>query len=156
MPSVRHLLPLALLLLAGCAGLQLREPLRVTVAGLEPLPSEGLEARFAVKLRLQNPNDEELDFDGVSLQLDLGGMSFGSGVSDQQGTVPRYGETLVTVPVTVPVTSILRQVLALSERRDDHRIQYRLRGRLGGLGLGGGFDSHGDLVLPGPNGLRRR
>jgi len=103
-----------------------------------------------------DPNAQTVTFGKPGMKLDLGGMSFGSGVSDQQGTVPRYGETLVTVPVTVPVTSILRQVLALSERRDDHRIQYRLRGRLGGLGLGGGFDSHGDLVLPGPNGLRRR
>src|SRR4029450_3954606 len=43
--------------LTGCAGIGLREPLRVSLAGLEPLSGEGLEARFVAKIRVQNPND---------------------------------------------------------------------------------------------------
>jgi LEA14-like dessication related protein len=68
-----------------------REPLRVNVAGLEPLAGEGLEMRFNVKLRIQNPNDTPLEFQGVSLQLDLNGKPFASGVSDEAGVVPRFG-----------------------------------------------------------------
>jgi LEA14-like dessication related protein len=140
---------LVLFLLAGCAGLGLREPLKVTVAGLEPLPSEGLEARFALMLRIQNPNETALDFDGVSVDLELADIDFGSGVSDQRGTIPRYGEALITVPVTVPLLAIVRQVYGLSSGKPRDRVSYRLRGRLGGTGLPGvRFDSRGELLLP--------
>ena len=108
-----------------------------------------MEARFTVKLRIQNPNDASIDFDGVSLDLDLRGMSFASGVSDQRGTVPRFGETVVTVPVTVPATSIIRQVFGLAT--DDRRqVAYQLRGRLNGGGLWGTrFDASGEIEIPG-------
>jgi hypothetical protein len=148
---LRRYLVLGLLsvLLAGCASLGLREPVRVTVAGLEPLPGEGLEARFAVTLRLQNHSDTRLDFDGVSLDLELAGKDFGSGVSDQHGSVPRFGETLITVPVTVSAIAIVSQLMAMTERRGEPRIQYRLQGRLGGIGLGSArFSSEGELTLP--------
>ena len=40
------------LLLGGCASLQKRDPLQVTVAGIEPLEGEGMELRLNVKLRV--------------------------------------------------------------------------------------------------------
>ena len=151
MPMMRRYLLLSLLsvLLAGCASLELREPIRVTVAGLESLPTQGLEARFAVTLRVQNPDDTPLNFNGVSLDLELAGKDFGSGVSDQQGSVPRFGETLITVPVTVSAFAIVRQLMAIPENRGEPKIQYQLRGRLAGTGLGGArFSSEGELTLP--------
>lgn len=145
------LLALLALLLVGCAGLALREPLRVSVAGLEPLPGQGLEARFNIILRVQNPNEHAIDFNGVSVELDLEGRSFASGVSDQAGTVPRYGETLLTVPVTVPFTAVVRQVLGMGDNAFGDRIRYRLRGHLGGHGLvGATFDTTGEMVLARP------
>src|SRR4051812_21181666 len=50
-------LMLVALTLNGCAGLFGADPLRVSVAGIEPIASQGLEIRFNVKLRVQNPND---------------------------------------------------------------------------------------------------
>jgi len=151
MPMIRNYLLLGLLcvLLAGCASLGLREPVRITVAGLESLPGEGLEARFAVTLRVQNPDESPLDFNGVSLDLELAGKDFGSGVSNQSGSVPPFGETLITVPVTVSAFAIVRQLITLSENHDNPKIQYRLQGRFGGVGLGGSrFSSEGELSLP--------
>ncbi len=138
----------ALLLLAGCASLSGREPLVVDVVGLEPLPSEGMEGRFGLKLRVQNPNETPVDFDGVSVNLDVRGTRLASGVSDVRGTVPRFGETVLTVPVTVPVTAMIRQAMGLASG-DRGRLDYELRGRLAGTGLGGvGFSSTGQLTLP--------
>ena len=77
---------------AGCSQLPLRDPLRISLVGIEPLPGQGLELRMAMKLRVQNPNDTPVDFDGVALEVDLRGLSFASGVSDQVGSVPRYSE----------------------------------------------------------------
>ena len=53
--------------LAACASLGGREPLTVDVVGVEPLAGQGMEGRFLVKLRLQNPGETPVDFDGVSV-----------------------------------------------------------------------------------------
>ena len=136
-------------ILSGCATFAVNDPLRISVAGLEPLEGKGMEARFAVQLRVQNHGDKPLDYDGVALDLDLRGMSFASGVSDQRGTIPRYGETIITVPVTVPATAIIRHMFGFATG-DQTRVDYRLRGQLGGAGFGGGrnFDSQGEITLP--------
>ena len=138
------------LLLAGCAGFGVREPLRVSVAGLDPLPGEGMEARFVLKMRVQNPNETALDFDGVVVDLELAGKDFASGVSDQRGNVPRYGESIIAVPVTVPATAILKQMFSIATTgKPPSKFEYRLTGRLGGIGLGGArFESEGELSLP--------
>ena len=94
-----------------------RDPLQVTVAGIEPLPGEGMEVRLLVKLRVQNPNDTPVEFNGASLNLDVMGRRFASGVSDQAGTVPRFGEAIVAVPVTVSVLRMARQVHGHARRQ---------------------------------------
>jgi LEA14-like dessication related protein len=142
---------LAVLTLGGCAGMFGHDPLRVSVAGIEPLAGQGFEMRFNMKLRIQNPNESALDFDGVSVDLQLNGKAFASGVSDQHGTVPRYGETLVSVPLTVPAFTALRQVFSLAgSDTPPGQYPYLLRGRLAG-GLTGGtrFVDQGVLSLPG-------
>jgi hypothetical protein len=56
--SGRHLaLAMTLLCIGGCTTLPGRDPLQVTVAGIEPLQGEGLELRMLTKLRVQNPNE---------------------------------------------------------------------------------------------------
>jgi LEA14-like dessication related protein len=137
-------------ILAGCAGLDpRREPLRISVAGIEPLEGQGMEARFAVRLRIQNHADQPLAYDGIALDLDLSDARFGSGVSDQQGTVPRFGETIITVPVTVPATAIIHHIFSLATG-NRVRTDYRLRGELGGAEFTSGkfFDISGEITLP--------
>ena len=142
------------LALNGCAGLFGGDPLRVSVAGIEPVDGQGLEMRFNVKLRVQNPNESAVNFDGVSLALELNGKPFASGVSDQSGTVPRFGETVVNVPLTVPAFAAVRQVFALAgavqaDSAQSGQIPYILRGKLAG-GLTGTtrFVDQGTLSLP--------
>ena len=71
--------------LAACAGLGGHEPIRVNLAGLESIPGAGLEARFLAKVRVQNPNDAPITYDGISAEVDLNGRSFAAGVSDASG-----------------------------------------------------------------------
>ena len=134
--------------IAGCAALAPPVPVNVNVVGLEPLPGEGLEGRLLVKLRVQNPGDRPLEFDGVSLELDLRGSRFATGVADGAGTVPRFGETVIAVPVSIPVSALVRQVLGIATG-DRSRVDYRLRGRFGLPGFGSvPFDAQGELTLP--------
>jgi LEA14-like dessication related protein len=150
-PSRRALLVSALLplVLPGCATLGQRDALKVTVAGVEPLPGEGLELRFLVRLRVQNPNDTAIEFDGVALDLALNGKDLASGVSDQKGVVPRFGETLLDVPLTVSAFAAVRQALSLSGAADKGEMPYVVSGKLAG-GLFGSvrFSSSGMLTLP--------
>lgn len=141
-------IPLAI---AGCAGLPRTDPLQVTVAGIEPLQGEGLELRMTVKLRVQNPNDAPVDFDGAYVRLEVQGKTFATGVSDARGSVPRFGETVVSVPVTVSVLSIVKQVLGAVDSKSaaPDRIRYTLEGKLNGTGFGTHrFSSAGELELP--------
>lgn len=137
------------LALDGCAGLFGADPLRVSVAGIEPIESQGMEMRFNVKLRVQNPNDSTVSFNGVSLDLELNGKPFASGVSDQGGTVPRFGETVVTVPLTVPAFAAVRQAFAFAGAAQSGQVPYVLRGKLAG-GVTGTtrFVDQGTLSLP--------
>lgn len=137
-------------MLAGCAALGGADPLRVNLVGLQALQGEGLELRFLVKLRLQNPGETALDYDGISLELELRDLSFASGVSNERGSVPRFGEALLSVPVTVSATALLRQGLSLMQQQGElTRIPYRLRGRLGGFNLGTRrFDAEGQVDWP--------
>lgn len=134
---------------SGCAAWMGQEPLRVNVAGIEPLQGEGMETRFNVKLRVQNPNASPVEYDGVSLELELNGSSFASGVSDQRGAVPRFGEALIDVPLTVPAFSAVRQAFAFADSAQVGRFPYVLRGRLAGGIVGGTrFIDQGTLLLP--------
>ncbi|NML31276.1 LEA type 2 family protein [Paraburkholderia antibiotica] len=142
-------LAVATLTLSACAGLLGGDPLRVSVAGIEPLQGQGLEMRFNLKLRVQNPNDTAVSFNGISLDLDLNGKPFASGVSDQSGTVPRFGETIVSVPLTVPAFAAVRQALAFAGAAQSGQFPYTLHGKLAG-GLTGTtrFSDQGALSLP--------
>lgn len=149
MPNRRHLLVLVPAVFAGCATLPGSDPPRVSVAGLEPMAGQGLELRFLVKLRLQNPNDAPLDYRGVFVELDLRGQPFGAGVSDAAGSVPRFGEAVVGVPVTVSALDVARQLLGVVGGSAEGPVRYALRGKLAGPSFGGlRFESQGEFAWP--------
>jgi LEA14-like dessication related protein len=139
---------LALPLVGACAFLPGRDPLKVNVVGVEALEGQGLELRLAVKLRVQNPNDMPVEYDGVSVDLAVRGNDLASGVSPERGTVPRYGEAVIIVPVTITPMAVLVQAYGLT-RADNRKISYALRGKLAGSGFGGvRFESSGEFELP--------
>ena len=139
------------LALAGCAGMPRTDPLQVTVAGVEPLQGEGLELRMTIKLRVQNPNDTPVEYDGAYVRLEIQGKTFATGVSDARGSVPRFGEAVVIVPVTVSVLNVVKQVLGAMDPKaaPSDTIHYTLEGKLNGTGFGAHrFSSAGELQLP--------
>jgi LEA14-like dessication related protein len=146
---LRTTLLCVLTVLGACASLPNRDPLNIDIAGIEPLPGEGLELRLAVTVRIQNPNDVAVDYSGASLSLDLNGRNLASGVSAAVGTVPRYGEAVLTVPVTISAFDMARQVLGFANARDQSEIAYRVRGKLeGGLFGTRRFTDDGTFTLP--------
>jgi LEA14-like dessication related protein len=130
-------MPLLLALLSGCAALSGSDAPNVRVVGMEPLPSEGLEVRFALKLRVQNPNENALVYDGMSVNLDLDGRGLASGVSNASGEIPRFSDAVLTVPVSISAFSVVRQLLARTGDMQgegsavNQPIAYSLKGKLG-------------------------
>lgn len=144
----------SLSVLTGCAGLTSEPALRVNLAGIDSLPGEGLELRFMLKLRVQNPGDTDLRYDGIWAEVELRGQPLASGGAPITGVVPRFGEALVMLPVTASGLSLARQVLDLlrSSRagNDVGPVTYVLRGRLGGTGLTQSrFETRGEIDLIG-------
>lgn len=141
------------LLMAGglnaCALFQARDPINITVIGFEPLAGQELEMRMAVKMRVQNPNEQAIDYNGIALNLEVNGQPLAAGVSDQQGHIGRYGEQVVVVPISITAFSFLRQAYGLGQLDTLQGMPYVLRGKLAG-GLFGTvrFTEQGKLDLP--------
>ena len=154
----RHLIEILVALtialsLTGRAGIGTRNAPRVHLAGIASLPGEGLEARFMLKLRVQNPGETDLAYDGVWVDVEFDDKPLASGGAPAKGVVPRFGEVLIELPVTASGINIARQVMGwINSSRDGKRqvVPYVLRGRLGGIGLAGGdFESRGEIDFRG-------
>lgn len=145
----RSMLVLLLLALGACASMPGRDPLQVTVAGIEPLEGQGMELRLMVKLRVQNPNDSAIAYNGVALEMDVQGKSFASGVSAEGGTVPRFGETVIGVPVTISAFRMIRQAIGIMQGDGTRKIQYEMKGKLSGSTFSTNrFSTKGEFDLP--------
>lgn len=136
------------MVIAGCASLQQLQPPHVTVADIDLLDATLLEQRFALKLRVQNPNDADIAIRGLSVDVEVNGQHFARGVSDQAVTLPRFGEALMEVNAVSDLGSLWRQIMAL--RKGGHEgLEYRIAGRLAMGTLGDvPFESRGELKLP--------
>lgn len=152
----RLLILLAALALTGCAALQPRDPLRVEVVGIEPAPGQGLELRLAIKLRIQNPNEAAVEYDGTALELEVNGQTLATGVSDQRGSVPRYGESILVVPVSISAMNAVRQALVFADGTTREAVPYVLRGKLAGGAFGAvRFTKEGSIAITALTGSRR-
>jgi len=135
--------------LSACASFTPGEAPKVDVVGVQPVPGQGLELRLLVKLRVINPNDSAIDYDGVYVEMDEAGKRFASGVSDAKGAVPRFGETVISVPVSVPAFALLRQAMGVAQGDDMSRVGYVVSGKLSGPQWRNmRFSSEGEFALP--------
>jgi LEA14-like dessication related protein len=140
--------------LAACAGLPALDPPHVTLADVESVSLEGMELRMVVKLRVQNPNGIDLGYDGLDVKLSLQGKGVARGVSDARGSIPRYGEAIVALPVTVSLMDLGRQAFTIL-RGGGGPLRYELEGKLGGTLLGATrFHWQGQLAMPSLNGAQ--
>ncbi len=127
----------AAVLLAGCAGLPSgTEAPAVTLSDIGVGGASTLfEQQFNLKLRIQNPNNEELKIDGLAFSLDVDDKPFASGVSSQAVTVPRFASGFMAVDAYSSLGGVVRQISGFlqGERR---ATRYRIKGT---LSLAGGL-----------------
>lgn len=134
------------LFLCACA-VRMEKP-TVTLADLD-IESVGLfEQQFLLKLRVRNPNNVEIPVEGLDFAMELNGRPFASGVSNTAVTIPRLGETLLSVRATSNLASLLEQWRDLGDLVRPG-LDYRVRGNLRVSGYGVlPFDHRGQAALP--------
>ena len=142
------LMLLCVISLEACAAFSMQEPLSVTIADLKPIEVGILEQRYALKVRLLNPNDAEITFDGVVFDLAINDVAFAKGVSNQRSVIPRFGEAVIDVHAVSGLQNILMQINELL-KGERTTLTYRIKGRLhtGGFGYTR-FDSSGEIAIP--------
>lgn len=152
-PSRTLLGGLVLATLGACTGLRSLEPPEVVLIGIRPLESTLLEQRFRVDLRIYNPNNRDLDIDGVDFELDINDKRLARGAGAEALVLPRLGEARTSVVVSTSFLSVARQLMAMSQTQT---LSYRLKGRLHlGTGLGATlpFEKSGEIGAPGSRSL---
>jgi len=115
--------------LIGCAG-TLRsevEPPEVFLSDIVPVEIGLFEQRLRVDLRVLNPNDFDLEVTGLNFQLDVNEIRLARGLSSEEVTVPRLGESVVSVMTSTTVLDIVHQIANLSEQQE---MSYEIRGRV--------------------------
>ena len=139
--------------LGGCATLPAgTEPPYLSITSIEPVEITPLEQKYRLKLRVQNPNDHDLDISGMSYILEINGQPFLKGVSDDAVTVPRYGESVIELGGVSTLFGFVQQIRTLQQRQGQD-IEYKLSGKLslsGGLGRLP-FSYEGSLLQSGGN-----
>jgi LEA14-like dessication related protein len=138
------------LLLGGCAGMRPGyERPSVTLSSFRILPSEGLMPRFALGLRVVNPNPTPLPLRGMSYNVAFEGHPLLTGVAGNLETVPAYGESMIEVQTGVDLISGLRLFNDLLNDPQRDRLRFLLRARLdtGGLTRFLTLEEAGELSL---------
>lgn len=140
---------LALLLLAGCAVLSPLERPKVSLAGLSLIDANLFEQRYALKLRVLNPNEVALPIQALTYDLELNDQVFGSGASTAAVTVPAYGSELVDVEMISNLSGVLRQI-AEYRKSGATTLRYRLKGNViaGSSNTRLPFEQSGEIGMP--------
>ena len=137
-------------IIAGCAGLPSgMEAPSVTIADFGAGSVGMFEQQFNLRLRIQNPNAEDLRIDGIAFELEINGAPFAKGVGNQAVTVPRYGSGFMPVEAVSSLGGLLKQFGRLvGDPFDKPGFRYRMKGT---LSIGGGmripFDRRGEFGL---------
>lgn len=133
MSIYRFLFPFVLPGLLSCTsgGMRVQSPY-VTLANVEVNDITLFEQHYQVRMRIQNPNGFVMPISGMSYELFINDHRFARGVSDVSVSVPRFGETVVTVRMVSDLGSVLDsfQTRELRAGEGYNVFRYRLNGRI--------------------------
>jgi len=125
---LRMLVPLTVLCLTACATVPPDiEPPKIIIANIAPKDVAVFEQRFDVQLRIQNPNNQELEINGLRCDIELNDKEFSNGMSGQKVKIPRFGSEVVNVEVFTGLGSFLRQFQEFN-KSGVGKVRYRLKG----------------------------
>jgi LEA14-like dessication related protein len=121
---------LCALLVAACASLgPYPEAPRVSLVSIQPQEVTLFEQRFAVQLRVMNPNAQVIPVSGLSYALEINEREFAYGVSPQSIDIPAFGEAVLDVEISSSLLSVVRQLQTMGDAARNS-LDYRLAGKI--------------------------
>ncbi|MDP5071202.1 MAG: LEA type 2 family protein [Congregibacter sp.] len=109
----------------------------VELLALQPMPSQGMEARFLVKLRVVNPNSVPLEINGMAYEVFIRDSKVLSGVSNQGLKIGAYSEGIAELEVAAGMFGSLALIRDLMSNPTAGGLPYKLNAKLSRSGLGG-------------------
>lgn len=101
------------------------DPPDVSLAGLSFGEPGLFEQGFTLQLRVKNPNDFEIPFEGLNFALEVNDAPFATGLSNKNFTLPASAELIVPIDVSIATTDLIERVAAVGAGK---RLDYRLSG----------------------------
>lgn len=115
---------------AACTGIPFNAKApKVSVAEINVKSLGMYEQVFDVGLRVNNPNDFDIDIEGLELKLEINGREFATGMAHTHTRVPAFSSAVVHVDTTTDSNKLLQQIKTLPEILKDG-VPYRIRGRI--------------------------
>ena len=113
--------------LAACAPIEEEEvlPPRISLSDLRFLKGGAFEQPVEVDLRVSNPNNFDINLEGLTFELEINESHFADGNSNQDVTLPRLGDAKVPVTATTTLVDLIRQALLFGESGE---VRFRLEG----------------------------
>lgn len=140
------------LALWGCATLTggLEAP-RVHVSAIELREATLFEQVYDIRLRVQNPNNQDLPVQGLNFELEINGTTFARGGSAEAVVIPRLSSGVVQVEAISGLGGILQQLMKL-QGAAPKSVTYRISGAafVGPEGWRLPFEDRGEFRLPAP------
>jgi LEA14-like dessication related protein len=122
----------------------------VLLVNIKPLDTTIFEQRLQVDLRIRNPNDFDLEVTGLDFTLHLNDKRLARGLSNKASTIPRLGDSVLSVETTTSTLDVMRQLLNF---RQDQDVTYQIEGVLHSQGTRLPFNNKGVIIeadqLPG-------
>jgi LEA14-like dessication related protein len=145
-----------ILFLIGCNSLTALpvkpESPEVLLVNIKPLDTTIFEQRLQVDLRIRNPNDFDLEVTGLDFTLHLNDQRLARGLTNKAATIPRLGDSVVSVETTTSTFDVIRQLLNIREHQE---VTYQVAGVLHLQRTRLPFEHKGVLIginqLPGPS-----
>ncbi|MEE9491964.1 MAG: LEA type 2 family protein [Gammaproteobacteria bacterium] len=124
------LMVFVLWVLTGCASLTQRpEAPKISIAGIQPVTMGLFEQRYLVSLRVKNINQFALPIRGLSFAIEINGIKFGNGVSNQRVDIPALDEGTLDVEISSNLLQSFRQFKGLAAG-GFKQFDYKLSGSL--------------------------
>ena len=118
------------LFLSACASMTSEfDPPKVTLDSFKALPSSGSSPRFEIKLRIANPNTQDLDIAGISYSVDILDRELLSGVTNEVPLIAGYTEEVVTLEASLQWFQLVRLLTGLASEEVSN-LDYRFAAKI--------------------------
>ena len=117
-------------LTAACTGIPFNAKApKVSVAEVNIKHLGLVEQVFDVGLRINNPNDFDINIEGLEFKLEVNSREFATGVAHTHTRIPAFSNAVVHVDTTTQSNKLLQQIKTLPEILKDG-VPYRIYGRI--------------------------